>query len=131
MPDEQETPTPPVEQETPTPPVEQETPTPPTLLEVKPAEDDGLRTPEEHARATNHLRKVPTFAGGTNEGGTPEYRAAAVLHGWTTHKLHTATPLRISTDDFKAALKASHEADESGNYKPHSPACSPYCPFVA
>lgn len=91
---------------------------------------DGLATPEEHAAATGQFFKRPAFTGGQTQGAKPEYRAAAVLHGWTTHSLHTAEKLLITREAFDAALEAAQTADERGNYTPHRAACSPHCVFL-
>ena len=91
---------------------------------------DGLATPQEHGEATGQFFKRPAFVGGNTQGAKPEYRAAEVLHGWSTHSLHDAKPLRITRADFELALKSAMTADERGNYTPHRAACSPYCPFL-
>lgn len=74
--------------------------------------DDGKKTPQEWARATGRVlaehRDVFRFNG---EPAEPLYAwqhaAAAQLHGWHDHAHHEGAPIRLTKDEYEAALKAS------------------------
>jgi hypothetical protein len=55
--------------------------------------------------------------------------AAAQLHGWAAHPMHSADSLRISVEDYRKALKAAEGPPEGArDYVPHAPACSEFTP---
>lgn len=93
-----------------------------------------LQTPEEHARALGHAQDVqePFRMGGGRPGMKQSFSwkhgAAAQLHGWNAHKLHSAEPFKISRADYEAALDAATDADGDGEYTPHPAALSEYAP---
>jgi hypothetical protein len=92
--------------------------------------DDGLRTPREHAIALGHVKpSAISLAGKSVDARSADYCAAEFIHGWAMHNQHSATPLRISLEDYQGAIKSAQTADEAGNYTPHAPACSPFSPF--
>jgi hypothetical protein len=92
--------------------------------------DDGLRTPREHAIALRHVKpSAISLAGRAVDARDGYYCAAEYIHGWATHNQHSATPLRISLEDYKGAIKAAQTADEAGGYTPHAPACSPFSTY--
>lgn len=120
-----------------------------------PKYDPASATPEEHARATGQVlaeEREPVRFNGQHPGPlySWQHAAAAQLHGWNHHKLHDATPLKISKAEYEAALKAVEapaphavakdgkrrvlKADEkpgkgealAHDYAPHGPAVSPH-----
>jgi hypothetical protein len=96
------------------------------ILETPVIHDDPIETPEQHARARGLLRR-------SRNGGTlrcADYRAAATLHGWTVHCLHTASPLMITRSAFDAAIAAARNPNERGEYTPAPEASSPFNPFA-
>ena len=87
----------------------------------------AMLSPYDYGRKLGLVRasKV-TINGVKREFKLPSFRAAEVLHGWTSHSKHTADPLTISRDAFDAALVAVSEADSRGNYTPHAAALAPH-----
>ena len=86
-------------------------------------------TPWEHGRLTGHVRDGRTvFAGQDPEPiRSPEFRAAEVLHGWSAHSQHTASPLYITREAFESAIEAAKNANEkTGRYTPHAEALAPH-----
>jgi hypothetical protein len=41
-----------------------------------------------------------------------QHNVAAFLHGWTQHEYHSGEPLKLSEDDYLAALKAAETGIE-------------------
>jgi hypothetical protein len=100
-----------------------------------------------------HFVRTST-AGFERSAYTWQHNAAAQLHGWTLHEQHSAEPLRLTKDEYEAALKAASEtvtrAVKDGKpgrklegeeavrccadsktptvtrYEPHRAACSPF-----
>ncbi len=116
-----------------------------------------LASPREHAKAMGGVKTVVREAQIGSQPAAfeqfhPFHDAAAALHGWAQHEHHEGSPIRISRDDYQAALKAasapvtraldkngkptgapidSHEAAQKGiqtitDYEPHGPALSPH-----
>lgn len=52
------------------------------------------------------------------------HEAAATFHGWREHEHHEAAPIRMSFDDYRAALAAADKCSE-----PHKQALSPHHPI--
>ncbi len=57
-----------------------------------------------------------------------QHAAAAALHGWAEHAHHAGAPMRLSAEDYFAALVAASEPDTQGNYRPHPGALSRHAP---
>jgi hypothetical protein len=77
-----------------------------------------LASPHEHAKALGSFRDrasrpgsvvVSSVNGQSVNAGqySWQHAAAASLHGWAEHEHHEAKPLRLSPDDYKAALLAA------------------------
>ncbi len=59
-----------------------------------------------------------------------EHLAAAQLHGWAAHPMHSADPLLLKLDDYTKALEAAKSPPAGAReYVPHAPACSEFAPF--
>jgi len=106
-------------------------PAPPTPAEAQ--LDAAKATPEEHARDTGNVRDYQeSFKLNGSPGIKPAYTwqhaAAAQLHGWNAHKLHSAEPFTLTREAYSAALDAGATADERGHYTPHPGALSPFAP---
>jgi hypothetical protein len=86
-------------------------------------EPKGPPTLHDHAVATGNVAaSAPAFTfGSSRQRYSWQHEAAAQLHGWNAHSQHSADPLSISLDDYKAALKAA----ESDPLQAHLPAVSP------
>lgn len=52
------------------------------------------------------------------------HAAASVLHGWAEQEHATGKPVRLTVEDYGAALKAAERPGEGGDYVPHAPASS-------
>lgn len=98
----------------------------PTLLER--IEKGDELTPEELAQATDNAK--PRVAGRLAKGESPgdlvfsvAHQAAAQLHGWAAHNLHSTEPFKLTLKAYEAALKAALSGE-----KPHEPACSKHLP---
>jgi hypothetical protein len=58
-----------------------------------------------------------------------EHLAAAQLHGWAAHPMHSAEPLLIKRDDYLKALEAAKSPPKGAReYVPHAAACSEFAP---
>lgn len=62
-----------------------------------------------------------------------QHNAAAQLHGWSLHAMHSADPMRITRAAYEAALKAAEapvvrvvKDGRTARYEPHPAACSPF-----
>lgn len=92
-----------------------------------------IYTPEELAKLTGNVKALPEEA---RIGGAPgvtqlfswQHAAAAQLHGWNAHALHTADPFKLARSDYEKALEAACAPDETGRYRAHARALSPYVP---
>ncbi len=100
---------------------------------------EELLSPENHAKATKNvvLVRVPVAFKGQRQNRvqfSASHAAAAVMHGWGRYDLnnnpeawghlhHAGEPLKLTRQDYLAALKAA----ESGDV-PHAAAVSPYKP---
>lgn len=74
--------------------------------------DDGKASPEEHAKALGGAKTVTRAARVNSEPASfelyhPFHNGAEALHGWREHAHHEGAPIRLSVDDYKAALKAA------------------------
>lgn len=59
------------------------------------------------------------------------HAAAAALHGWLDHRHHAGEPMRLTDDEYKAALKAATRPPRGKNkLEPHRPALSEHCPHA-
>lgn len=89
---------------------------------------DTLTPAEWAARTGNTVKMGPAtrLLSGHEDGQSfsPRHSAAAMLHGWHAHAMHTAEPLALSLADYEAALAAVDSV--SPKLTPHAPACSPY-----
>lgn len=87
--------------------------TPPNGGEGKGPPAVELFTLEELAKATGNYvdadRGVRIGRSSKLNPFTWEHRAAAQLHGWDAHALATTEPLKLSVEDYQAALKAATE----------------------
>jgi len=94
------------------------------------AYDKSSATPEEHARETGNvlkLRSRRTINGVTlGETFTAGHMAAAQMHGWAAHKLATTDPMKLSQDDYLAAIEAALLGGEA-----HAPANSQFVPQMS
>lgn len=58
-------------------------------------------------------------------GNPPLHAPAAHLHGWDgPHVAKHAEQMRVTEEDYSAALEAAARPRPGGNYVPHRPACS-------
>jgi hypothetical protein len=48
--------------------------------------------------------------------------AADALHQWALHQHHTGAEMRLTRDDYEAALAAASSPDKAGSYQPHEAA---------
>lgn len=55
------------------------------------------------------------------------HAAADVRHGWASHRYHANEPMRLSDEDYLAALDAVSHPD---GFRVHQGAVSPYCPHT-
>jgi len=95
--------------------------------------DDGKRTPEDWAREL-----FPTGDRGFQHRDAYKHGAASALHQWDAFAYHTGQPLRLSREDYEAALKAATtleqvertredgETETVPDYKPHAAAVGQY-----
>lgn len=96
---------------------------------VKSSPPDGLLTLEELAEVTNNTKilHVRVALGGrttkTRIAYSAAHRAAAALHGWDAHALHTTEPVRLTIEAYKAALETAMLGKE-----PHAEAVSKFAP---
>lgn len=97
--------------------------------------DDGKRTPEEWAGVCGQRRAKTFEETVTMVNGRPfdfvgpflwQHEAASVEHGWKLHEHHEGAPIRLTREDYEAALKAV--TPEKGNPVPHHGALSPHKP---
>ncbi len=56
------------------------------------------------------------------------HRAASTLHGWADHAHHAGKPMKLTREDYLAALDAAQKTDKHGKAQPHAPAVSEYSP---
>lgn len=95
---------------------------------VKPPKVSRLPPPELAKRTgrvlliENHL----TLSMAKRRVGNAEHNAAASLHGWKEHRLHTGEPLHLTAEDYEAAIVAARSPGVDGKYVPHQPALSPH-----
>jgi hypothetical protein len=73
-----------------------------------------IGTPEEHAKALGGVKTVTRAAVVGNQPASFElyhqfHAGAEALHGWREHAHHAGEPIKLSADDYKAALKAASE----------------------
>ncbi len=87
----------------------------------KATEVAGVRTPDEWARQLGLI--IKKRADWQREGFAAEHQGAAMLHGWAEHGHHAGAPIRLTLEDYKAALKAINNSPA----KPHPAALSEYC----
>jgi len=52
------------------------------------------------------------------------HEAAATIHGWREHEAAFARPIRLTGEEYAAALEAAKRPNEFGEYAPHEPALS-------
>ena len=108
-----------------------ETPPPPAGAPAQataPAEP-LLLTPEEWAKRLGKVGRDPGLSVNKRARPAPfswDHAAADQVHGWSEHTQHSADPLKISRDAYQGALAAAAKPDQSGEYRPHEPAISPY-----
>lgn len=84
-----------------------------------------LLTVDELAEATGR-----TFVRQNPKATIPNaaHAAAAAIHGWKDHAHHTGEAMRLSLEDYEAALQAAAEPPEGKRHLvPHAAALSPYC----
>lgn len=100
-----------------------------------PAPEPDRLTPAELAELTGNV--TAARAGIRLNGASPEpayswqHEAASQLHGWKQHEHDAGEPLRMTRDDYEAALKAASEpVTRNGrtDYEPHRAALSQYAP---
>jgi hypothetical protein len=108
--------------------------------EVKPpraetAKSVDLKTPDEWAKITGNAQQstpgvewVGTLAESGMSGAkfAMAHEIASVLHGWPSHAHHANEPIKLSREDYEAALKAAFP--QEGNPKPHRGALSKHHP---
>lgn len=106
-----------------------------------------LLSPDAWAVKLGHARKASPLLLSNRDSKTPQARppgfspahsAAAQLHGWSAHKLHTADELAITREAYEHALSAAlspvRAVDADGKptgapkYRPHAAALSPFSP---
>lgn len=56
--------------------------------------------------------------------GSVEHEVASVLHGWREHEHHAGEPIKLTKEDYLAALAAAMPTE--GNPIPHPAAVSPH-----
>ncbi len=81
-----------------------------------------LKTPDEWCELEGNLDVVKRGAVVVSREPNWKHKAAAQCHGWNAHASHTADPLQISNDAYKAAI----EAILGPPYAPVPEASSPY-----
>jgi hypothetical protein len=52
------------------------------------------------------------------------HEAAATIHGWREHEHAFARAIRLTGEDYEAALEAAKRPNDRGEYVPHEPALS-------
>jgi hypothetical protein len=118
---------------------------------------EAKASPDEHAKALGGVKTVMRTAVIGNQPASFElyhqfHAGAEALHGWREHAHHAGEPIKLSVEDYKAALKAASEPvtrviDKDGkptgepvdslemankgiptitDYEPHAPALSPH-----
>lgn len=100
-----------------------------------PATAGERRTPEEWAHVCGQVRPKTFEETVTMVNGKPfdvvgkflwQHESAAMEHGWAQHAHHTGEPIKLTREDYEAALKAV--TPEKGNPVPHAAALSPHKP---
>ena len=90
------------------------------------APDPNLKTPAQWRDVI-----FPPGSGGRPHEDAWKHGAAGSLHGWELHRFHTGEDLKLSREDYEAALKAAFtlvpvSQNDKGltraTYKPHEPA---------
>ena len=97
-----------------------------TVVEL--ARRSGRVVKQEH-----RLRRTP----GVVHASTPEHKAAAALHGWKAHLEFTGEPMRLTHEDYEAAIAAANiipTVSDGGppvrEPIPHQAALSEHCPMA-
>src|SRR5262245_51331988 len=89
-----------------------------TAAPVVPAAAADRRTPEEWAgqcgqRRAKSFEETVSFVNGKPFDAPTEFlwqhESAAILHGWALHAHHAGEPMKLSRQDYEAALKAAGE----------------------
>jgi hypothetical protein len=53
------------------------------------------------------------------------FEAASSIHMWSKHEAAFARPMRLTGEDYEAALERAKRPNEKGEYVPHEAALSP------
>src|ERR1044071_2394429 len=82
-----------------------------TDLPTERAPDDGKHTPEEWAQLL-----MPNTARGQQHPDLWKHGAADQLHDWPLYAHNNNGAIRLSQEDYEAALKAASTANKDGSY---------------
>lgn len=87
-----------------------------------------LSTVDELAR--KHSQYIPAKEGcpWLQDRYTWQHAAAAARHGWEAHRYHAGEPMRLTDEDYLAALLAV--SPETGPVAVHLGALSEHCPHT-
>jgi hypothetical protein len=96
---------------------------------AQPAREGDLRAPDDWEKTF-----FPASELGQPARDAWKHAAASALHGWAAHAYHQGEPLKLSKEDYEAALQAAttlKEQDGRPTYLPHPAALSPHLPQAA
>ena len=86
------------------------------------------KPPEDWARETGQiqpLRVAVAMGTARPDMRSAAHRAASMAHGWEARRYRNEDPVRLTREDYLAALKAAQGSDARGRVRTHAPALCP------